>query len=233
MGWDGGRLRVFLTTGRLDLARFRAAPQHHYLVRTIDPPDASDLPPRATVVLARPPFTVADEVALMRSHGIDLLVTKNSGGAASAAKLAAARELWAARPDDRSAARRPARFELHDLAAVLAWIADSAAAGRRSAASAPTGEPVGRGTVRVSLEPTRTSVLMSASFGSASASVVKVDALVRPADRAGKGHRRFRPAWRHAGFRRPARAGPAARARPGCRGLSRNRPRPPPAGVSR
>ena len=116
------RLKVFLTTGRLELARFRSVPQHDYLIRTIDPPDSSGLPPNATVVLARPPFAVEDEVALMRDHGIDLLVTKNSGGTASAAKLSAARALTTPvlmvdRPPPSGA------FELQSLVAVLAWIA--------------------------------------------------------------------------------------------------------------
>lgn len=118
---NGPPRRVFLTTGRLDLRCFQAAPQHCYLIRTIDPPDPADLPPVAEVVLARPPFAVEDEIALMRAHGIDLLVTKNSGGAAGAAKLAAARRLgmpviMIERPPPSGA------LELNGLEAVLAWI---------------------------------------------------------------------------------------------------------------
>lgn len=85
--------RVFLTTGRLELAAFKAAPQHDYLIRTIDPPDAADLPPRHRVVLARGPFSPEAETDLLRWEGIAVLVTKNSGGAASAGKLEAARRL--------------------------------------------------------------------------------------------------------------------------------------------
>ena len=51
------------------------------------------MPPRHIVLLERGPFLVADEVELMRRHRINLLVTKNSGGEATAAKLTAAREL--------------------------------------------------------------------------------------------------------------------------------------------
>ena len=85
--------RVFLTVGGLQLAAFAAAPQHHYLVRTIDPPDAIAGLPDHRLILARGPFAVADEISLMRDERIDVLVTKNSGGKATAAKLAAAREL--------------------------------------------------------------------------------------------------------------------------------------------
>lgn len=85
--------RVFLTTGRLELAAFRAAPQHDYLIRTIDPPDEAILPPRHRLVLARGPFLPEVETALMREAGTEVLVTKNSGGAASAGKIEAARRL--------------------------------------------------------------------------------------------------------------------------------------------
>jgi precorrin-6A/cobalt-precorrin-6A reductase len=85
--------RVFLTTGRLGVAAFKAATQHRYLLRSIDPPDAADLPPDCDVLLARGPFTVADEVALMRREGVEIVVTKNSGAVAAVDKLAAARAL--------------------------------------------------------------------------------------------------------------------------------------------
>lgn len=85
--------RVFLTTGRLGVAAFKAAPQHRYLLRSIDPPDAADLPPLCDVLLARGPFTVADEMALMRREAVDIVVTKNSGAVAASEKLAAARAL--------------------------------------------------------------------------------------------------------------------------------------------
>jgi precorrin-6A/cobalt-precorrin-6A reductase len=82
---------VFLTTGRQGLAAF-AGLRGAVLVRSVDPPEAP-LPPRTTVVLARGPFTVEEETALMREHAVDVLVTKDSGGAMTAAKLTAAREL--------------------------------------------------------------------------------------------------------------------------------------------
>ncbi|MFF4968208.1 cobalt-precorrin-6A reductase [Streptomyces sp. NPDC001037] len=84
--------RVFLSTGRLGLAAFRHLTDLSFVVRSVDPPEPP-LPPYTRVVLARGPFTVADETRLLRGHRIDVLVTKDSGGKATAAKLTAARDL--------------------------------------------------------------------------------------------------------------------------------------------
>jgi precorrin-6A/cobalt-precorrin-6A reductase len=88
--WPGES--VFLTTGRRDLGVFAPDDRHRFLVRAVDPPDGP-VPPRMTLVLDRGPYTVEGESALMREHGVGLLVTKNSGGPMTAAKLAAARDL--------------------------------------------------------------------------------------------------------------------------------------------
>ena len=88
--WPGES--VFLTTGRRDLGVFAADDRHRFLVRAVDPPDGP-VPPRMTLVLDRGPYTVEGESALMREHGVGLLVTKNSGGPMTAAKLDAARDL--------------------------------------------------------------------------------------------------------------------------------------------
>jgi precorrin-6A/cobalt-precorrin-6A reductase len=82
---------VFVTTGRQGVGAFAGVPGH-CLVRSVDPPDA-DLPAGTTLLLARGPFSVADELALMRTHGVDVVVTKDSGGHLTEAKLTAAREL--------------------------------------------------------------------------------------------------------------------------------------------
>ncbi|MGW0512975.1 cobalt-precorrin-6A reductase [Streptomyces olivaceoviridis] len=84
--------RVFLTTGRLGLAAFAHLADLSFLVRSVDPPEPP-LPPDTAVVLARGPFTVTGETELLRAHRIDVLVTKDSGGEATAAKLTAARGL--------------------------------------------------------------------------------------------------------------------------------------------
>jgi precorrin-6A/cobalt-precorrin-6A reductase len=83
---------VFLTTGRRDLDAFAADDRHRFLVRTVDPPDGL-VPPRMTLILDRGPYRVESESALMREHRIGLLVTKNSGGPMTVAKLSAARDL--------------------------------------------------------------------------------------------------------------------------------------------
>jgi precorrin-6A/cobalt-precorrin-6A reductase len=85
--------RVFLTIGGLQLAVFAAAPQHHYVIRTIDPPDAIGSLPSHRLILARGPFSVTDEISLMSEEGIQVLVSKNSGGGAVGGKIAAARTL--------------------------------------------------------------------------------------------------------------------------------------------
>lgn len=81
--------RVFLTTGRTSLATF-AGLDLEFLVRCVDPP-TGPVPRRVRVLLDRGPFTVAGERALLREHRIDVLVTKDSGGMLTSAKLTAAR----------------------------------------------------------------------------------------------------------------------------------------------
>jgi precorrin-6A/cobalt-precorrin-6A reductase len=83
--------RIFLTTGRQDLAEFAACPQW-FLARMVEPPEPP-MPQRIEVLLSRGPFTVDGEVELMRSREIDVLVTKDSGGEMTSAKLEAAAQL--------------------------------------------------------------------------------------------------------------------------------------------
>lgn len=85
--------KVFLTVGRMEVAAFAAAPQHDYVVRTIEPLGAALPVPRLAAIRARGPFDAAAEEALMRAAGIAILVTKNAGGAATYGKVAAARAL--------------------------------------------------------------------------------------------------------------------------------------------
>ncbi|MEU7021276.1 cobalt-precorrin-6A reductase [Streptomyces sp. NPDC046203] len=82
--------RVFLTTGRMGLAAFADCPQW-FLVRSVDAPEGA-MPARTEVLLDRGPFTLEGERELLARHRVDVLVTKDSGGAATAPKLTAARE---------------------------------------------------------------------------------------------------------------------------------------------
>ena len=82
---------VFVTTGRQGLAAFAGVPGH-CLVRSVDPP-SPPLPRHVTVLLGRGPFDLAEERALLRRHAVEVVVTKDSGGSMTAAKLTAAREL--------------------------------------------------------------------------------------------------------------------------------------------
>ncbi|MBV9785560.1 MAG: cobalt-precorrin-6A reductase [Acidisphaera sp.] len=88
----GDPRRVLLTIGKQELAPFASAPWHRYTVRSVDPAPP-DLLPEAAVIAARGPFRVADEIRLLMERRIEVLVTKNSGGTATAAKLEAARAL--------------------------------------------------------------------------------------------------------------------------------------------
>ncbi|AZB55383.1 cobalt-precorrin-6A reductase [Cereibacter sphaeroides] len=116
--------RVFLAIGRLHLAAFAGRPQHHYLLRLVDPPDALPLP-RAEAIVARGPFTLAEDLELLRRHGIQWIVAKNAGGEGARAKLDAARELGL--PVvliDRPAI--PPRPRVETPEAVLGWLAHPA-----------------------------------------------------------------------------------------------------------
>lgn len=85
--------RVFLTTGAQGLAPFAGLAEIWFLVRLVEAP-RDPLPFEACeVVVGRGPFTADAEIALMRRHRIDVLVSKMSGGTATAAKLDAARAL--------------------------------------------------------------------------------------------------------------------------------------------
>jgi precorrin-6A/cobalt-precorrin-6A reductase len=87
----GADARVLLTTGRQGVAHFAAAAQQFWL-RAVERPDGP-LPARAELILDRGPFTVDGEIDLLLRLSIDVVVTKNSGGPMTAAKLTAARQL--------------------------------------------------------------------------------------------------------------------------------------------
>ncbi|GAB2749328.1 cobalt-precorrin-6A reductase [Salinifilum aidingensis] len=84
--------RVLLTTGRRSIGAFAGLDAHHFVLRCVDPPEPP-VPAHLEVVLDRGPYTVEQEHSLLRSHRVDVLVTKDSGGSMTSAKLTACREL--------------------------------------------------------------------------------------------------------------------------------------------
>lgn len=119
--------RVFLAIGKQQIGLFSAKPQHHYVLRLVDGPDAPPPLPRTSIVLARGPFTTEGDTALMRQHGITHVLAKNAGGTAAQAKLEAARALrlpviMAARPALPGAA-------LDTVGAVMDWLGHPALRG--------------------------------------------------------------------------------------------------------
>jgi precorrin-6A/cobalt-precorrin-6A reductase len=84
---------VFLAIGRQEAHAADAAPIHHYLVRSVDPIDPPLQAPDVAYVRARGPFGLHEEMQLMRDHRVDVVITKNSGGTATYAKIEASRLL--------------------------------------------------------------------------------------------------------------------------------------------
>ena len=84
--------RAFLALGRQHIAPFATRDDVHFIIRMIDPPDALPPFPSHDLVLGKP-GGVADEIALFEQHRVTHLIARNSGGAASYAKIEAARTL--------------------------------------------------------------------------------------------------------------------------------------------
>jgi precorrin-6A/cobalt-precorrin-6A reductase len=87
---EGGR--IFLTLGSGELDAFAEVHNAHFLVRMVDALDTLPLHDHR-VILARGPFSLEDELALLSEHRIGLVVAKNSGGDATYAKIEAARRM--------------------------------------------------------------------------------------------------------------------------------------------
>lgn len=118
--------RVFLTTGRQGLPAFAGVESAWFLIRCVDPPDPP-LPRSHELVLDRGPYTLEGELALIDRHRIDLIVTKDSGGRLTEAKLDAAR----ARDLEVIVVRRPPApggETVTDPAEAVAWARERARA---------------------------------------------------------------------------------------------------------
>jgi precorrin-6A/cobalt-precorrin-6A reductase len=112
---------VFVALGRNDLAPFTGAPQHRYLVRSVDPVEPPLPLPHVSYITARGPFSEADDRALMTAHKIEAVIAKNSGGNAAYGKIAAARALGI----DVILVRRPPEPEapaVETIDAAIAWL---------------------------------------------------------------------------------------------------------------
>lgn len=122
----GPARRVMLAIGRMHLAAFAAHPQHHYLLRLVDPP-TDPLPlSRTEIIVSRGPFTETEDRALMEARRIDMVVSKNSGGGGAYAKIASARALGLPvvmidRPPSLP------RLEVMSVTEVMDWIAHAGA----------------------------------------------------------------------------------------------------------
>ena len=120
--------RVFLAIGRQHIAPFAAKPQHSYTLRFVDAPDGALPLPDARVIVSRGPFTLDGELELMRSRGIEWIVSRNSGGTGARAKIDAARILslpviMISRPE------LPERPRAESIDEVLAWLGHDARLG--------------------------------------------------------------------------------------------------------
>jgi precorrin-6A/cobalt-precorrin-6A reductase len=114
---------ALLTIGRQELGAFAPVTGVRYVVRslTAQPPPLAN----AQVVVGRPPFTIEDEIALLKTHAIQMVVTKAAGGRSTYSKIAAARAcnlpvLMVRRPP------APAGLSVGNSAAALAWVTERA-----------------------------------------------------------------------------------------------------------
>ncbi|PZV16116.1 MAG: cobalt-precorrin-6A reductase [Leptolyngbya sp.] len=114
--------RIFLTIGRQELAAF-AHLKIWFLMRMIDPPLPDTIVPPGKILLDRGPFSLGNERSLLQQYEIGAIVSKNSGGDATYAKIIAARErripvVMVQRP------AVPAGEKVADVESAIAWLRD-------------------------------------------------------------------------------------------------------------
>ena len=111
--------RVLLTIGRQQLESFTAIAHTWYLVRAIEAPDL--VPPRSQVWLERPPYGLEQELGLLSEFAIEAIVSKNSGGTETYAKIQAARQLALpvimVQPPS-----LPSGLQVQDIPEAIAWL---------------------------------------------------------------------------------------------------------------
>ena len=114
--------RHFLTVGRRGVSSFADVSGAWFLVRSIDPPE-EPTPPQMEMLLDRGPFSLDAEIALMRGRRVDTVITKNSGGEATAAKLTGARELGLPVVMVQRPATPAGVLEVADVQGAIEWLA--------------------------------------------------------------------------------------------------------------
>lgn len=115
--------RIFLTIGRQELSTFSHLQTLWFLMRMIDPPQPNSPVPPGELLLERGPFVLEQERSLLQRYEIGAIVSKNSGGRATYAKIIAARELgipvvMVQRPPV------PEVEQVADVASALSWLRD-------------------------------------------------------------------------------------------------------------
>ncbi len=113
--------RIFLSIGRQEISSYAHLKSLWFLMRMISPPAANMPIPAGKIILEQGPFSLAQERSLFQAEQIGAIVSKNSGGDATYAKIIAARELgipvvMVQRPS------RPDGEQVSDVAAVLNWL---------------------------------------------------------------------------------------------------------------
>jgi precorrin-6A/cobalt-precorrin-6A reductase len=113
--------RHFLTIGRQGVSSFADVTDAWFLVRCVQPPE-EPTSPQMELLLDRGPYSLDSEIALMRGRRVDTVITKNSGGEATAAKLVGARELGLPVVMVQRPATPGGVSEVSDVSGAVGWI---------------------------------------------------------------------------------------------------------------